>query len=88
MCNLLKTKEKEVDDDDGNVENEAEESRVTTFIVGRVKVKVKQPIYRPGQAVKVPGSRGSQILRQSAHEDDKVVSRTDRPRLPPRRYSW
>ena len=51
----LKTKEKGVDDDDGSVENEAEESR-DTFIMGRVKVQVKQSIYRPGQAVKVSGS--------------------------------
>jgi len=84
----LKTKEKEVDDDGDNVENEAEGSRDTIFIMGRVKVKVKKSVYRPGQAVKFPGSRGSQILRRSAHEGDKVVSPTHLPSLPPRKYSW
>jgi hypothetical protein len=28
------------------------------------------------------------MLRQSAHEGDKVVSPTHRPPLPPRKYSW
>ena len=38
-----------------------------------VKVKVKQSRDRRGQALRVLGGWGSQILRQSAHEGDKVV---------------
>jgi hypothetical protein len=46
--------------------------------------KVKQTHYRTGDFLGVPGGCGSQISRQSAHEDGKVVSRTPWPPLPTR----
>jgi len=43
---------------------------------------VKQSHYGPGQALRVPGGRGSQIWRQSAYKGGKVVSHRHRPSLP------
>jgi hypothetical protein len=49
----------------------------------QVLIRKKQSHYSTWQALRVPGGWGSQILRQSAHEGGKVVSRTHRPPLPP-----
>jgi hypothetical protein len=48
-------------------------------------MKVKQSLYRPGQA---GGWWCSHISRQWTHEGGRVVSPTHRPPLPPMKLSW
>ena len=57
------------------------------LVVSQSGKKVKQAMYNPGQALRIPGGGSSQISRHSTHEDGKFVSPTRRPTLSPRKYS-
>ena len=52
------------------------------------QLPVKQSLYRPGQALRVPTVWVSQISTQSTTESTKVVSPTQRPIYSPRKYPW
>jgi len=56
------------------------------ILVFRKCEKIEQPLYKPGENLRVPG--GSQISTKSAHEGGKVVSPTQMPPLPSRMYFW
>jgi len=59
------------------------EGRKTVVNMMYVFINVKQSLYMPGKALRVPGGRGSQISRRSALGGGKVVSPTHRPPLLP-----
>ena len=67
-------------------QNTAENNYNITSCISVVVHRLLKEI--PLQAVRVPGGCSFQISRQSAHENGKFVSLTQRPPLHPRKYSW
>jgi hypothetical protein len=62
--------------------------RLTVLVITNnthAKVKIKQSLYIPGQAMRFPGGSGPQISWQIEREGGKVVSPTNRPTLPPQK---
>jgi hypothetical protein len=57
------------------------------YYIIRVKIKVKQFHYKPGQTQRDPEWWGSRIPRESAHEGGKVVSPRHLPPLLSKKYS-
>jgi sialic acid synthase SpsE len=53
----------------------------TTNIICSWQINVNQSLYRPKEALKVPGSWGSQISKQSAQESGMVVIATSTSHL-------
>jgi len=66
--------------------NSIEFSFFIIYANGYYNLKIKQFLYRTGHVLRVPGGWGSQISRQTAHEDGKFVSPTHwSPLLSPRK---
>jgi hypothetical protein len=57
------------------------------LIYSMINVRVKQSLYRLGQALRAPGGWSPQISGQKSYECGDV-SPTHRPPLTPRNYSW
>ena len=62
--------------------------KISSGPVSKVKVKVRQSRYRPGQAQRILKKLRFPDFVTAAQDGGKVVSLTHRPPLPPRKFSW